>query len=93
MGRSHLDRGEKIAMCLQRCLSMWDDNGTLTSSTSTTQRRHDGLCKIIHVGGAPTDILAANSIPSRNRVNRFCVAMGSHSAEELPDSAERECQE
>jgi hypothetical protein len=80
-----LDRGEQIAICVQRCLSLWNDDGS--SSLSTAQP----LRKIIHVGDAPADILAAKSyVDSPRKTVGLCVgvvglATGSYSAVELRD--------
>ena len=83
--RNHLDRGEQIAICVQRCLSLRNEDGS--SSSSTTQP----LRKIIHVGDAPADILAAKSyVDNPRKLAGLCVgvvgvATGSYSAEELRD--------
>ena len=71
--RNYLDRGEQIAICVQRCLD-------LSSSP---------LDKVIHVGDAPSDIQAAKSYvnhpnkPPGLTVSCVGVATGTYSADEL----------
>ncbi len=83
--RNYLDRGEQIAICVQRCLSLWNEDGSSPSSTTPSLR------KIIHVGDAPADILAAKSyVDNPRKLAGLCVgvvgvATGSYSAEELRD--------
>mmetsp|Transcript_23405 Transcript_23405/g.50693 ORF Transcript_23405/g.50693 Transcript_23405/m.50693 type:complete len:306 (+) Transcript_23405:398-1315(+) len=82
--RNYLDRGEQIAICVQRCLALSKEN-----QASSTQ--HTALDKVIHVGDAPADILAAKSYvdhpakPPGLCVSVVGVATGSYSVEELMD--------
>mmetsp|Transcript_28572 Transcript_28572/g.64009 ORF Transcript_28572/g.64009 Transcript_28572/m.64009 type:complete len:329 (+) Transcript_28572:113-1099(+) len=75
--RNHLDRGEQLAICVQRCLSIMDDPSQLR--------------RIIHVGDAPADVLAARSYvehstkPTDLSVSVVGVSTGSYSVEELSD--------
>mmetsp|Transcript_28582 Transcript_28582/g.51659 ORF Transcript_28582/g.51659 Transcript_28582/m.51659 type:complete len:335 (-) Transcript_28582:62-1066(-) len=77
--RNYLDRGEQLAICVQRCIALSD------ASLSHT------LDKVIHVGDAPADILAAKayvdhpSKPSGLCVSVVGVATGSYSVQELTD--------
>jgi hypothetical protein len=73
---------------------LWNEDGSSPSSTTPSLR------KIIHVGDAPADILAAKSyVDNPRKLAGLCVgvvgvATGSYSAEELRDlCGERECQE
>ncbi|KAL7529482.1 hypothetical protein ACHAXR_002990 [Thalassiosira sp. AJA248-18] len=81
--RNYLDRGEQLAICVQRSLAL--SNEEEASSTKHT------LNKVIHVGDAPADILAAKSYvdhptkPSGLCVSVVGVATGSYSVEELMD--------
>ena len=76
--RNYLDRGEQLAICVQRC--------------------QEELChpdhrieRVIHVGDAPADILAAkNYVNHPNKPQNVCisvigVATGSYSSEELSE--------
>eukprot|EP00584_Thalassiosira_punctigera_P010788 CAMPEP_0172546042 /NCGR_PEP_ID=MMETSP1067-20121228/15870_1 /TAXON_ID=265564 ORGANISM="Thalassiosira punctigera, Strain Tpunct2005C2" /NCGR_SAMPLE_ID=MMETSP1067 /ASSEMBLY_ACC=CAM_ASM_000444 /LENGTH=345 /DNA_ID=CAMNT_0013332905 /DNA_START=48 /DNA_END=1085 /DNA_ORIENTATION=- len=84
--RNYLDRGEQLAICVQRCaeLSSDDVSRPYTSSSRPLER-------VIHVGDAPADILAAKSYvehPSKPPgvcVSVVGVATGSYSVEELRD--------
>lgn len=73
--RNHLDRGEQLAICVQRCLSIMDDPSHLR--------------RVIHVGDAPADVLAARSYvehptkPNNLSVSVIGVPTGSYSVEEL----------
>lgn len=73
--RNHLDRGEQIAIAVRRCRSLFPDKE---------------LTRVVHVGDAPADILAAKSLC--NAGNSICVgcvgvATGSYSASELKELA------
>eukprot|EP00804_Cyclotella_cryptica_P026788 CCRYP_007980-RA/>CCRYP_007980-RA protein AED:0.13 eAED:0.13 QI:0/-1/0/1/-1/1/1/0/234 len=74
--RNYLDRGERIAICVNRCLD-------LSASSNHCLKR------LIHVGDAPADILAAKSYVNHpNKPEGLCVsvvgvATGSYSVEEL----------
>lgn len=73
--RNYLDRGEQIAICVNRCLEL---------STKTNE-----LKRVIHVGDAPADILAAKSyVDHPNKPRGLCVsvvgvATGSYSVDEI----------
>ena len=75
--RNHLDRGEQLAICVQRCLSIMDDPSKLR--------------RVIHVGDAPADVLAARSYvehatkPTNLSVSVVGVSTGSYSVKELND--------
>jgi phosphoglycolate phosphatase-like HAD superfamily hydrolase len=75
--RNYLDRGEQIAICVNRCLEL-----------STSKNKHH-LQRIIHVGDAPADILAAKTYVNHpNKPEGVCVsvvgvATGSYSVDEL----------
>ena len=79
--RNYLDRGEQIAICVERCLAL---SGNIDSALQ-------GLDRVIHVGDAPADILAAKSYvdhpakPSGLCVSVVGVATGSFSVQELTD--------
>ena len=74
--RNYLDRGEQIAICVNRCLQL------------STSKEHS-LQRIIHVGDAPADILAAKSYvdhpakPEGLCVGVVGVATGSYSVDEI----------
>jgi phosphoglycolate phosphatase-like HAD superfamily hydrolase len=78
--RNYLDRGEQIAIAVNRCRSSYPDKD---------------LKRVVHVGDAPADILAAKSLSQRyvdeSKVG-MCVgcvgvATGSYSADELRELA------
>mmetsp|Transcript_11575 Transcript_11575/g.13625 ORF Transcript_11575/g.13625 Transcript_11575/m.13625 type:complete len:334 (+) Transcript_11575:43-1044(+) len=76
--RNHLDRAEQIAIAVRRCQSMMEDGG-------------DGLLRVVHVGDAPADVLAAKAYSSVAPVG-ICVGMvgvatGSYSVEQLEELA------
>jgi phosphoglycolate phosphatase-like HAD superfamily hydrolase len=73
--RNYLDRGEQLAICVQK-LNLFHNNSHIT--------------RVIHVGDAPADILAAKSYAFQNKskpkncsVGVIGVATGSYSVEEL----------
>jgi phosphoglycolate phosphatase-like HAD superfamily hydrolase len=72
--RNYLDRGEQIAICVNRCLDL--------CATKDLQR-------VIHVGDAPADILAAKSyVDHPDKPKGLCVsvvgvATGSYSVDEI----------
>mmetsp|Transcript_12660 Transcript_12660/g.26906 ORF Transcript_12660/g.26906 Transcript_12660/m.26906 type:complete len:335 (-) Transcript_12660:105-1109(-) len=74
--RNYLDRGEQLAICVQRCLDLSGGKK---------------LKRVIHVGDAPADILAAKAYvdhptkPLNVCVSVVGVATGSYSAQELKD--------
>ncbi len=74
--RNYLDRGEQLAICVQRCVQ------------ELCHPDHQ-IKRVIHVGDAPADILAAKNYanhPSRPKnvsVGVIGVATGSYSVEEL----------
>lgn len=73
ISRNHLDRGEQIAIATRRCQSLLSESSTLK--------------RVVHVGDAPADVLAAKSFsesaPTNICVGMVAVATGSYSAEEL----------
>lgn len=74
--RNYLDRGEQLAICVQRCIA--------ELCTPDNQ-----LSRVIHVGDAPADILAAKSYafspskPKNCSVGVIGVATGTYSVDEL----------
>lgn len=76
--RNYLDRGEQLAICVQRCVE------ELCHTDHQIER-------VIHVGDAPADILAAKkyahhpSKPKNVSVGVIGVATGSYSVDELRD--------
>lgn len=81
--RNYLDRGEQLAICVQRCVDLSSAKSSSMAGTKST------LGKVIHVGDAPADILAAKSYvdhPTKPKgvcVSVVGVATGSYSVEEL----------
>lgn len=74
--RNHLDRSEQIEICYNRLKE--DENGEKKKS----------LNRVVHIGDAPSDVLAAKAFAERNTNKDLCiglvaVATGSYSAEEL----------
>ena len=73
--RNHLDRGEQIAIAVRRCLTLLPEGAT--------------LARVVHVGDAPSDILAAKycadaaRVPPGTIVGCVGVATGSYTAETL----------
>jgi len=72
--RNYLDRGEQIAICVRRCLDLSNDHS---------------LKRVIHVGDAPADILAAKSYVNHSEkpeglcVSVIGVATGSYSVDDI----------
>ncbi|KAL7530030.1 hypothetical protein ACHAWF_003213 [Thalassiosira exigua] len=81
--RNFLDRGEQLAICVERCEALAGGRG------ASTAEAHSALERVIHVGDAPADVLAAKSYvdhpakPPGLCVGVVGVATGSYSAEEL----------
>lgn len=76
IARNHLDRGEQIAIATKRCQGMLPPEKKLK--------------RVVHVGDAPADVLAAKAfsetLPSLC-VGMVAVATGSYSAQELRELA------
>lgn len=77
--RNYLDRGEQIAIAVNRCREMLSDG----------KRK---LKRVTHIGDAPADVLAAKSFSERCQeegddlcVGMVAVATGSYSANELQE--------
>lgn len=74
--RNYLDRGEQIAICVNRCLQL-------------SHSKEQSLQRIIHVGDAPADILAAKSyVEHPDKPEGLCVgvvgvATGSYSVDDI----------
>ena len=76
--RNYLDRGEQIAIAARRC------QNKLGQDTK--------LKRVVHVGDAPSDVLAAKSFSEQNSDSDLCVGMiavatGSYEADELKELA------
>lgn len=77
--RNHLDRAEQIAIATDRCRSLMAINND----------NADRLDRVVHVGDAPADVLAAKSFATERAadagvcVGMVAVATGSYTAEEL----------
>ena len=81
LDRNFLDRGEQIAIATERCKNQ------LSSS-----QQQGALKRVVHVGDAPADVLAAKSFSDNAEDNNICVGMvavatGSYSAMELHELA------
>jgi len=80
--RNHLDRAEQIAIAVRRCQSTMKDEG-------------DSLHRVVHVGDAPADVLAAKHYssvaPDGICVGMVGVATGSYSAGQLEELAGQPC--
>ena len=77
LDRNYLDRGEQIAIATERCRTVIGDNS---------------LKRVVHVGDAPADVLAAKWYSEQNEDASVCVGMvavatGSYPAEELTELA------
>lgn len=100
LDRNHLDRGEQIAIATQRCqrqlaklpLSLED------ATTATITQPTTSLKRVVHVGDAPADVLAAKALSQRILlgsegfdddlcVGMVAVATGSYPAEQLRELA------
>lgn len=78
LSRNHLDRAEQIQIAARRCIEGWNDEEEESSL----------LTKVVHVGDAPADVLAAKSVALQAKPNHYCVGMvavatGSYGADEL----------
>ena len=85
LDRNHLDRGEQIAIAAQRCQRQLERSNAPRS-----------LTRVVHVGDAPADVLAAkalsqglleNETPDELCVGMVAVATGSYPAEQLRELA------
>ncbi|KAG7371282.1 haloacid dehalogenase-like hydrolase [Nitzschia inconspicua] len=93
LDRNHLDRGEQIAIAVQRCQRQ------LAKRHSGTNNNNDPpslLKRVVHVGDAPADVLAAKALSERTLQNQvddeLCVGMvavatGSYPADLLQELA------
>ena len=88
--RNHLDRGEQIAIAANRCKNI------LKKEVNDNDAPAQHLERVVHVGDAPADVLAAKWFSERQNEGKIdekvcvgCVAVatGSYSAEELRDLA------
>jgi phosphoglycolate phosphatase-like HAD superfamily hydrolase len=95
--RNHLDRGEQIAIAANRCKNILANN-TMDQLNDTGTRRQQTLKRVVHVGDAPADVLAAKWFSERqsemnmNSEDKICVgcvavATGSYTANELRELA------
>ncbi|KAL3933017.1 MAG: hypothetical protein SGBAC_010579 [Bacillariaceae sp.] len=80
IARNHLDRGEQIAIATKRCQGLLQDEPAKQ------------LERVVHVGDAPADVLAAKAFSETLKGDKLCVGMvavatGSYSAEELKELA------
>lgn len=81
--RNYLDRGEQIAIAVRRCLELKKLHPVEEG------RSPSPLTRVVHVGDAPSDVLAAKAYAeSDDRPDGVCVAVvgvatGSFSADEL----------
>lgn len=88
MERNHLDRAQQIAICADRCRALLLENN---------QRDKPLLKRVVHVGDAPADVLAAKAYSEQLReseaetaavyVGMVAVATGKYSVQELADAA------
>lgn len=70
--RNHLDRAQQIAIAMQRCqnvmmqqqqqLQQHSSSKPLSSSSSSKQQGKKQLQRVVHVGDAPADVLAAKAL-------------------------------
>mmetsp|Transcript_29781 Transcript_29781/g.45664 ORF Transcript_29781/g.45664 Transcript_29781/m.45664 type:complete len:333 (+) Transcript_29781:225-1223(+) len=89
--RNHLDRAEQIAIATKRCQAQ------LLDQEEERGQQSQKLQRVVHVGDAPADVLAAkafalNEIGGKEIGDGICVGMvavatGSYSAEELRELA------
>jgi len=91
--RNYLDRGEQIVIAAQRCRAMLKNDGT----DAHDDRSVTVLSRVVHVGDAPADVLAAKAYsegkldgeqPNEDLcIGMVAVATGSYSAEQLREAA------
>ena len=82
--RNYMDRGEQIAIAAQRCREILNE-----------QNENKKLRRVVHVGDAPSDVLAAKWFSEQQMkdekdplcVGMVAVATGSYSAQELRELA------
>jgi phosphoglycolate phosphatase-like HAD superfamily hydrolase len=79
---NYLDRAEQIAIATRRVTS------SLEATTTTTSTEKKQLRRVVHVGDAPADVLAAKAFSETNQDLDLCIGMvavatGSYSADEL----------
>jgi phosphoglycolate phosphatase-like HAD superfamily hydrolase len=88
--RNYLDRSEQIEIAAKRCQS------NLAAATDDNDNSNENcrLMRVVHVGDAPADVLAAKAYADRLEkedsdicVGMVAVATGSYSAEELTTAA------
>ena len=92
LDRNYLDRAEQIAICTNRCRQ------SLLKSNNAADSKPPRLARVVHVGDAPADVLAAKAFCQQQQqlqqqsndddddkltVGMVAVATGSYSADEL----------
>ena len=87
--RNHLDRGEQIAIAVDRCRELISGMDDESGEQADGNRK---LKRVTHIGDAPADVLAAKSFAERCQeqgddlcVGMVAVATGSYSAAELQE--------
>jgi hypothetical protein len=78
LDRNYLDRGEQIAIATKRCQNKLGEDQKLK--------------RVVHVGDAPSDVLAAKTFSEQNSDSNLCVGMvavatGSYHVDELRELA------
>lgn len=95
LDRNFLDRSEQIAIATKRCQNklQTNENNNNNKKTTTTSTSATVLKRVVHVGDAPADVLAAKAYSENTSkddsicVGMVAVATGSYSAEELQELA------
>ena len=88
--RNHLDRSEQIGIATRRC------QASLAAAEAAGGECHT-LCRVVHVGDAPADVLAAKAFAESSGtdpnlcIGMVAVATGSYSAAELLKLAGEPC--
>lgn len=87
--RNYLDRGEQIAIAVDRCRELISGMDDESGEQSDGNRK---LKRVTHIGDAPADVLAAKSFAERCQeqgddlcVGMVAVATGSYSADKLQE--------
>jgi phosphoglycolate phosphatase-like HAD superfamily hydrolase len=88
LDRNFLDRGEQIKIAARRCETILQKKNQADNDPTSTTCGTRYLKRVVHVGDAPADVLAAKSLAESRPeycVGMVAVATGSYKAEELKE--------
>ena len=89
--RNHLDRAEQIGIAVRRCRALLQ---VASSSSGNPKKKNRVLTRVVHVGDAPSDVLAAKAYAEQQHaansgvvVGMVATATGRYTASELREHA------